>query len=82
VRGHRICACLISRWCPKSFNIVQCFNPNKVFRILPLLFFLPPIGIQLHSHLQFAADASIAWRLDAIYDIFHQPSAGTKTRRI
>jgi DNA-binding transcriptional LysR family regulator len=63
-------------------HIVQGFNHNKAFRLLPLPFFLPPIEIQPLSRLQFAVDTSVAWRFDAIYDMFHQPSAGTETRRI
>jgi hypothetical protein len=45
-----------------------------------LPFALPPIEIQVHSHSQFSADPGIAWLLDEIYGMFHQPSISAKTR--
>ncbi|SDI74793.1 transcriptional regulator, LysR family [Paraburkholderia steynii] len=53
---------------PKS--IAQRFNRNKAFRILPLPFSLPPIEIQVHTHMQFSADPGIAWLRDAICSMF------------
>jgi DNA-binding transcriptional LysR family regulator len=53
---------------PKS--IAQRFNRNKAFRILPLPFSLPPIEIQVHTHMQFSADPGIAWLRDAICGMF------------
>ncbi|WP_109482078.1 LysR family transcriptional regulator [Paraburkholderia sp. C35] len=53
---------------PKS--IALRFNRNKAFRILPLPFSLPPIEIQVHTHMQFSADPGIAWLRDAICRMF------------
>ncbi|MBP0593320.1 LysR family transcriptional regulator [Paraburkholderia sp. LEh10] len=53
---------------PKS--IAQRFNRSKAFRILPLPFSLPPIEIQVHTHVQFSADPGIAWLREAICEMF------------
>ncbi|AOI62395.1 LysR family transcriptional regulator [Burkholderia territorii] len=54
-------------------SVAERFNRGRVFRIFPLPFVLPPIEIQMHTHVQFSADPGIAWLRDLIHDMFYRP---------
>jgi DNA-binding transcriptional LysR family regulator len=60
-------------------SIAQRFNRTRAFRILPLPFALPPIEIQVHSHVQFAADPGIAWLRNCICDMFRDARIDSRT---
>ncbi|WP_175814697.1 LysR family transcriptional regulator [Burkholderia diffusa] len=54
-------------------SVAERFNRSRAFRIFPLPFVLPPIEIQMHTHVQFAADPGIAWLRGVIHEMFHRP---------
>ncbi|MGP8472281.1 LysR family transcriptional regulator [Burkholderia sp. PR2] len=54
-------------------SVAERFNRGRAFRIFPLPFVLPPIEIQMHTHVQFAADPGIAWLRGVIHEMFHRP---------
>ncbi|MGU7774386.1 LysR family transcriptional regulator [Burkholderia sp. MR1-5-21] len=56
-------------------SIAERFNRGRAFRIFPLPFALPPIEIQLHSHVQFSTDPGVAWLRGLIVEMFHRPDA-------
>ena len=58
-------------------SIAGRFNRGRSFRILPLPFALPRIEVQLHSHVQFAADPGVAWLRGLIHDLFYRPDASS-----
>ncbi|OXJ13618.1 LysR family transcriptional regulator [Burkholderia sp. AU6039] len=56
-------------------SVAERFNRGRAFRIFPLPFVLPPIEIQMHTHVQFSTDPGIAWLRAVIYEMFHRPDA-------